>query len=59
MKQSDNTKRHQMFDYRAIAVSLSNDSNPTGVVKPVYGTQTFQLTTKAVLSKGYTFKEKW
>ena len=49
------------FDYRTIAkrlrtLSLSNNSNPTGVVKPVYGNQTFQLTAKAVYSKGHTFK---
>ena len=31
-------------------------SNPTGVVKPVYGIPTFPLTAKAVQSKGHTFK---
>ena len=41
------------FDYSTIAdqlrtVSWSNDSHPTGVVKPVYGIPTFSLTTKAV-----------
>ena len=41
------------FDYTTIAyrlrtVSWGNDSHPTGVVKPVYGIQTFPLTTKAV-----------
>ena len=41
------------FDYSTIAdqlrtVSWSNDSHPTGVVKPVYGIPTFPLTTKAV-----------
>ena len=59
--QRDNVKRHKNFDYTTIAdrlrtVSLSNDSNPTGVVKPVYGIRTFPKTTKAVLSKGHTFK---
>ena len=49
------------FDYTTIAdrlrtVSLSNSSQPTGVVKPVYERSTFQLITTAVLSKGYTFK---
>ena len=48
-------------DYTTIAdrlrtVSRDNDSHPTGVVKPVYGIQTFPLTTKAVLSKGHTSK---
>ena len=41
------------FDYTTIAdrlrtVSRSNSSHPTGVVKPVYGYQTFPLTAKAV-----------
>ena len=41
------------FDYTTIAdrlkmVSWGNDSNPTGVIKPVYGIPTFPLTTKAV-----------
>ena len=41
------------FDYTTIAdrlrtVSWGNDSHPTGVVKPVYGIPTFQLTAKAV-----------
>ena len=48
-------KRHQNFDYTTIAdrlwtVSWSNNSHPTGLVKPVYGYHTFQLTTKAVSS---------
>ena len=52
-KQNDNTKRHQKFDNTIAdqlrAFSWSNiDSNPTGVVKPVYGITTFPLTTKAV-----------
>ena len=52
--QSNNTNNAtKKFDYTTIAdrlrtVSLGNDSNPTGVVKPVYGIQTFPLTTKAV-----------
>ena len=36
--------------------SVGVTSNPTGVVKPVYGIPTFPLTAKAVLSKGHTFK---
>ena len=41
------------FDYTTIAdrlrtVSWGNDSHPAGVVKPVYGIPTFQLTAKAV-----------
>ena len=34
--------------YRRRTVSWSNDSHPTGVVKPVYVTPTFPLTTIAV-----------
>ena len=50
-KQRDNTNKN--FDYTTIAdrlrtVSWGNNSNPTGVVKPVYGIPTFPLTTKAV-----------
>ena len=46
------TQRHQNFDYTLIAdrhrtVSWSDDSHPTDVVKPVFGIQTFQFTTKA------------
>ena len=49
------------FDYTTIAdrlttVSWSNNSHPTGVVKPVAVYPTFQLTAKAVKSKGHTFK---
>ena len=55
-KQRDNTKKNnatKFFDYTTIAdllrtVSWSNDSHPTGVVKPVYGIPTFPLTAKAV-----------
>ena len=41
------------LDYSTIAdrlrtVSWGNDSQPTGMVKPVCGIQTFPLTTKAV-----------
>ena len=41
------------FDYKTTtdrlrAVSWSNDSHPTGVVKPVYGILTFSLTAKDV-----------
>ena len=46
-------KCHKNFDYTTIAdrlktVSLSNDSHPTGMVKPVYKIPTFPFTTKAV-----------
>ena len=49
------------FDHTTIAdrlrtVSWSNDGYPTDAVKPVNGIITFQLTAKAVLSKGHTFK---
>ena len=52
-KQRDNTKRHQNVDYTTIAdrlrtVSWSNDSKPTGTIKPVYDIPTFPLTAKAV-----------
>ena len=41
------------FDYTTIAdrlrtVGWGNDSHPTGMVKPVYGIPTFQLTATAV-----------
>ena len=55
-KQRDNTKNAtKNFDYTTIAdrlrtVSCGNDSHQTGVVKPVYGIQTFPLTAKVVLS---------
>ena len=47
------------FDYTTIAdrlrpVSLSNDSHPTGVVKPDYGIPTSPLTAKAMESKEHT-----
>ena len=46
-------KHHQNFDYTTIAdrlstVGWSNNSHPTGVVKPVYGYPTLPLTTTAV-----------
>ena len=49
-------KCHQNFDHTTIAdrlktVSLSNDSHPTCVVKPVYGIPTFLLTAKAVIKR--------
>ena len=49
------------FDYTTIAdrlrtVSWSNNSHPTGVVKPVYERSTFPLTATAVQSNGHTFK---
>ena len=58
--QHKNATKH--FDCTAIAdrlrtVSWSNNSHPTGVVKPVYGHTTFPLTAKAVLSKGHTLKK--
>ena len=37
------------------AVSESNNSNPTGVVKPVYERSTFTLTKTAVLLIGHSF----
>ena len=48
--QHPNDTKH--FDYTTIedrlrTVSWSNDSHPTGVVKPVYGIPTFPLTAKA------------
>ena len=47
------TNATQNFDYITITdrfrtVSWGNDSNPTGVVKPVYGIPTYPLTAKAV-----------
>ena len=47
------TTPKQNFDYTSIAdrlrtVSWGNDSHPTGVVNPVYGIPTFQLTAKAL-----------
>ena len=53
-------KRHQKH-YTTIAdrlraASLSNDSHPTGVMKPVYAILTFTLTATAMLSKGHTLK---
>ena len=47
------------FDYITIAdrlrtFSWSNNSYPTGVVKPVYEHSTLPLTATAMLSKGYT-----
>ena len=43
-KKHDNKKSHKNCDYTTIAdrlmmVSLGRDSNQTGVVKPLYGTQ--------------------
>ena len=48
-KQSDNTKTppRKIAD-RLRTVSWNNDSHPTGEIKPVYGIQTFPLTTKAM-----------
>ena len=53
----------QNFDNTTIAdrlrtVSWSNDSHPTGVVKPLYSIPTFPLTTHTVLSKGHTSPSK-
>ena len=52
---------NQNFDYTTIADQLmtvrwSNKSHSTGLVKLVYGYQTFPLTAKAMLSKGRTFR---
>ena len=53
-KQHDNIKNTtKNFDYITIAdrlrtVSWSNNSHPTGVVKPVYERSTFPLTATAV-----------
>ena len=53
-KQRDNTKNAtKNFDYTTITdrlrtVNWSNNSHPTGVVKPVYECSTFQLTATAV-----------
>ena len=53
-KQHDNTARPpKNFDYTTIAdrlgtVSWSNDSHPTGMVKPINGIPTFPLTVKAL-----------
>ena len=44
------------FNNTTIVDSWSNNSHPTGVVKPVYGYTTFPLIAKAVLLKGYRFK---
>ena len=52
-KQRDDKKKTatKNFDYTTITdrlrtVSWSNNSHPTGVVKPVYDRSTFQLTAK-------------
>ena len=53
-KQPDNTKKlHKNFDYTTITdrlrtVSWSNNSHPTGGVKPVNEHSTFPLTAKVV-----------
>ena len=44
---------------RLRTVSWSSNNHPTGVVILVYGYPTFPLTTKAVSSKGQTFKGTW
>ena len=46
---------HNIAD-RLVTVSCSNDSHPTGVIKPVYRTPTFPLTAKVVSSNIHTFK---
>ena len=58
----DHKNATKNFDYTTIAdrlrtVSWGNDSHSTGVIKPVYGIPTFQLTAKAVKSKGHTLKK--
>ena len=57
----DRTKTTKNFDYTMIAdklrtISWSNNSHPTGVVKPVYERSTLPVAATAVLSKGHTFK---
>ena len=53
-KQRENTKNvTKIFDYKTIAdrlrtVSWSNNSHPTGVVKPVYESSTFPLAATSV-----------
>ena len=60
-KQRDNTKTppklrlHRIAD-RLRTVSWSNDSYSTGVVKTVYGIQTFQLTMDATWDSGEDYK---
>ena len=54
-------KRPNNFNYTTIAdrlltVSCSNSSHPTGAVKQVHATSTFQLTAKAKLSNETHFK---
>ena len=62
-KQHDNIKNAtKNFDYTTIAdrlrtVSWDNSSHPSGVVKPVYGRSTFQLTATAVFSEGHTLNK--
>ena len=56
-------KRHKNLVNKTIAdrlrtVSLSNNSHPIGVDKPVYWYRTYPLITKAGLSKGQTFKNE-
>ena len=46
--QRRNKKLHTKIAARLRTVSWSNYCNPTGVVKSVYGIQTFPLTLKAV-----------
>ena len=45
-----------MIADRLMTVIRSNNSQLTGVVKPIYVRTTFPLTVKAVLSKRHTFK---
>ena len=55
-------KRHQKLRLnltiadRLRTVSWSNNSHPTGVVKPVFKRSTFTFTATAVYSKGHIFK---
>ena len=54
-------RRSRNFDYTTISdclrmVSLSNESYPTCVVKPVYGITTFPLTTSCVIKRTVILK---
>ena len=59
-KQSDNSKTtpKTLITQRLRTINWSDDSHQTDVVKPIYGTSTFQLNAKAVESKGHTYKDR-
>ena len=54
-KQIDNTKTPPKTSMTQPLRSVVVTSHPTGVVVPVYGYPTFQLTTNTVLSKGQLY----